>query len=720
MPTITLTDNSSATVNANLLDISIIGKTPESVIHFLRSDVMGVMDQTLDQVQINLISAGFSFEPSFTLPGGAANFQAGSGLTGEIDLYKLAGSGKSSPLFTADQFGTSVEMGDSYYLALAFQLGVNAAASGGVGAYCVQPQITSSVSAKLYVAFAPTAGSYPKLKDALANLCGSFALPSSIDDVKRMATGSVFAFNASGTIKFNGSLDLLVAVNPTATPGVSTSFGPISISAGPSVTVGGGFSLTGEFEVRIWKQSDSVFQLGYYKRRGSSFTVSLDTSVALDVDVGGFAVIEKIYGLLGDSGKLDPAWLKGNVPNAVANQVQSAYQTAIQTKLSIAIDTECDTSLTDQAAFSWKFDLASLDADGVNAFTSAIRGDLTQLMSEKGLPKGISKAGSVLDKIEEREHVLTFNFLGLFDHASIQDSIVDIASKVSEDGQLILTDTAHLTRLSADATPFVKADQLQRVLAEDCVATIGYVAGCGALVPSLQVNYTYFDYENRANVSDLQSFIATAEQLDEAIGNDDWAQLLESTAASQHAYFLAELVYDAKTARGLFLNQDSIPRAIDDYERAGRTATLNAPGIGLSDAFAPWLEDDSKWQQVRDAGTMQNFSSILGVDQILPPQWATVSFAWTLHIVFWAAAMHSAGAALQNLAQYLAAHAGAVSWQDQELTRRRQTFASQLNTAIQKAPLFHDALGLLIMYNAARPAGKCVTIRYGGQSKMYE
>ena len=115
-------------------------------------------------------------------------------------------------------------------------------------------------------------------------------------------------------------------------------------------------------------------------------------------------------------------------------------------------------------------------------------------MRGTSLPAGVSKAGSVFDRMKEAKHTFTFNFLGLFDHASAQDATLDMAIKVSEDGQLIITDTAHLTRLSATATPFVKSDQLRKALAEDCVATVGYAVSLGSLAPQLKVAYSYFDY----------------------------------------------------------------------------------------------------------------------------------------------------------------------------------------------------------------------------------
>src|SRR6201992_3886272 len=103
MATIQLTDSSSAGVNATVPDTSVLEKTPSSVLHFLRSDVMGAMGQTLDRVQLRSLSLGFDYEPSFSLRGGTLPFTAGGGPTGELDLLKPSGDA-ASPLFPQDQF----------------------------------------------------------------------------------------------------------------------------------------------------------------------------------------------------------------------------------------------------------------------------------------------------------------------------------------------------------------------------------------------------------------------------------------------------------------------------------------------------------------------------------------------------------------------------------------------------------------------------------------
>ncbi|WP_263385202.1 hypothetical protein [Granulicella arctica] len=719
MATITLTDTSSALVNATVFDASIIGKTPNSVIHFLRSDVIGALDQTLDQVQINSLSIGFSYQPSFSPSGGTASFTAGGSLTGELDLYKPTSGGASSPLFPDDQFGTVIEMGNNCYLALSFQLALSAGANVTAGAFTLTPSASATGDVKLYQPFNRDAnGVYPTLKNALETLLGSFALPSTLNDLTKLPAGVVITYDAQGSIGFQAELDFLAAVNPTATPGVSQSFGPISITAGPSITVGGGFTLTGEFEARIWKKSDHVVQIGYYKKQGASFTVSYDASVGADVTVGGYDVVAKVYSLLGDSGKLDSAWLSAHVPSSVADDVQAAYESAVETKLSIAIDAECDTSVTNQAAFSWNFDLSTLDANGQSALAAAFKGELTELMKSE-LPAGITKAGSVLDRTSEAKHTFSFNFLGLFDHATVNDATLDMAAKVSEDGQLVITDTAHLTRLAATTTPFIKADQLRNVFAEDCIATIGYAVSFGSFIPTLKVGYSYFSYKSKAHRADLQQFVDTATQLGEDSVAGDWSGTLQSNSISQAASLFASLNYDGTTAKSLFLDQNANPRSVADYQEVGRRALLNTPGLSLSPQFIGSLNNPVVWQQLLNAGTSQNFNQLLGVDLANPPMWAQISFTWTLHIVFWASAMYSAAQALQGVQQYLAQNPGVYPLHDTAFLNRRKTFASQLQRAIQKAPLFDDALGLITVFDAAVPLSKTVSITYAGITKTY-
>jgi hypothetical protein len=279
--------------------------------------------------------------------------------------------------------------------------------------------------------------------------------------------------------------------------------------------------------------------------------------------------------------------------------------------------------------------------------------------------------------------------------------------------------SAHLTRLAATTTPFVKSDQLRNVFAEDCVATIGYAVSLGSVVPTFKVGYSYFSYKSKARSADLQLFVDTATQLGEAAAAGDWAGKLESNSVSQAASLFASLNYDGISGRNLFLDGGANPRSITDYQEVGRKALMNTPGLELNPEFRARLGDPAEWQRLLNAGPSQNFYQILGVDLANPPAWAIVSFTWTVHVIFWASAMHSTGQALQSVLQYLKQNPGINPLQDAGFVRRRKTFAAQMQSAIQKAPLFDDALGLMTIFNGATPLSKTVTITYAGMTETY-
>ena len=258
----------------------------------------------------------------------------------------------------------------------------------------------------------------------------------------------------------------------------ASKYGPISIDAGPSITLGGSFKLLGEFQVRMWNKDDNIVQLGYYKKRGETFTVSFDASAAVDASVKDYDAIAKVYGLLGSAGQLDPEWLKANISASVAGKVEGAYETAVQTRLSIAIDEECDTTITDQAAFSWNFDTRALGDDGQALFLAPLMATFPAFLPAICLA-GVTKAGSVFDHIKDTKHTFTFNFLGLLNYASVEDACLKMVVKASDDGQVVITDKATLSRLNATTTPLVKSDLLREVLIEDFVATMGYVSSSG-------------------------------------------------------------------------------------------------------------------------------------------------------------------------------------------------------------------------------------------------
>jgi hypothetical protein len=301
--------------------------------------------------------------------------------------------------------------------------------------------------------------------------------------------------------------------------------------------------------------------------------------------------------------------------------------------------------------------------------------------------------------------------------------------KVSEDGQVVIADKATLTRLEATATPFIKSDLLRKVLAEEFVATAGYTTSLGHLTSSLVLHYTYYEYQRRAQASDLQTFVGIAAVLTagglgpvDAGRPDparDWAALLHAGASSQAASVLASLTYDNAAANRLFYDGASAVRSAGSYEAVARKALTLTPGLGLHDSFVACLKDDALWSRLVDAGSPGNVYAALGADPAQPPAWAQAAYAWLQHILAWAPAMHSAAVALEEVRAYAGSTPDLDPLKDAGFTHKRQVLASQLRAAVRAAPLFHDALGILTISLAAQPQSTQVSIRYAGKAATY-
>ncbi len=714
MPSISLTDSTSASFDATLLDTALLGTTPHSVLAFLHDKVLGMMEKPLDQVQLESQSLVFNYTPKISLAGGSGTFTGGAGAGGKVDLLKPAPT-----LFAKDQFGTEIPMNGNFYLALAFDLSASASLGGTVCACALNVTDAAKGTATLHVPFSRTAGAFPTLKASLATLLSAYRLPTHVDDLKAWPPGSLFSFDCAGSVGFKGSINMLAAVNPTASLGFSQTAGPISVTAGPAVTVCGSFTLSGEFLVRLWKRDDNTVQLGYYKKTGGALTVAFDGALGADATVGSFDLVAQLYTLLGDKAKLDPAWIKANIPASQADHVRDIFKVAVAKKLSLEVNAEADATFAESAAFAWNFDLRTAAGPAQQALNAAFKGQIDPLLAGGTLPAGVTAAGSVLDRIRETKRTFTFNFLGLFDHASVSDAALDLQTRTTDTGQLILTDTAHVKLLTTDTT-VVSTDKLRQVLDEEGAATVTYAATVGKIVPQLTVMYSFFNYQASAKTDDLQGFLAIARAVTGKDLSAPWTTFLHAGTRSQTAYLEVALKYDVNTASALFLNAGTL-RDPKDYTAAIRHAILlMPPEPALNPAFLAAVHDDKRWAALLNVGDVPDMYPLLGVDRQDPPQWAVAATAWIRQALLWKDPMHAAGQAMQSVSSYLGGHPGADLRHDTAFAQLRLNFANRLRNALQQAPVFPDeASGLLIMCSAAPPAGVALTLNYAGKTVSY-
>ena len=512
---------------------------------------------------------------------------------------------------------------------------------------------------------------------------------------------------------------MLAAVNPTASASFSSTAGPITVTAGPSVTVTGAFTFTGEYEVRLWKRDANTLQLGYYKKLGKSISVSLDASAGGDLEIGSYDLIAKLYGLLGDSGKLDKDWLAKNIPKDQADNVADAYKNAVGKKLSAEIDAECDTTFTDQAAFSWNFDLRTDGSDAQKALTDALEGKIDPLLQQGTLPQGVTRAGSVLDRIRETKRTSP--------STSSASSITPACKTLSFISRPSTPKTATssspipcMPSFSSPPTHPLSVRTSYKVLVDDGTATISYAASFGKFIPSLTVGYTFFDYKGRGNSSDLSLFLQIADGVLGTDASTPWTAILQSGVNSQSASVNAVLNYDATSSAAFFLDSQSQPRPVTDFFFVCRESLLFTPGLGLSDELLDAFRDDAKWNALLDnSGSAQAIFRVLGVDIMNPPVWAHAAVSWVSQTTSWSRKMQTAAQALQNITQYLAQNPQADPTKNPKFQTRRQSFANAVSSAIQAAPIFDNAFGLFVMLHASKPLSKNVSVTYAGKTVTY-
>jgi len=161
----------------------------------------------------------------------------------------------------------------------------------------------------------------PDPGSAIETVLGSFFYRRLWRISAKLPVGAVFAYDAQGSVAFQAQFDFLAGGESHCDAGIARVSGPSAWTAGPSVTIGGGFTLSGEIETRIWKKSADVVQIGYYKKQGSSFTVSFDASAGVDVTVEGYDIVAKLYGSAGRLGTTRQRLVERSRAGRVADDV---------------------------------------------------------------------------------------------------------------------------------------------------------------------------------------------------------------------------------------------------------------------------------------------------------------------------------------------------------------------------------------------------------------
>lgn len=573
----------------------------------------------LDKVPLKSASAGLSFEHD--VPIGINQVEMTVKAEGGGRL-RLVGP-KDKQLFDPELFGEPIKIDDEQFYV---SIGVTAALAANLSAEQRDLgfgfEAGGQVSLAVYKPFAKfgTPGAFKPFVQAVRETASDFVLLGDIEDLAKMSVGLVATVEGGGHLKFSAEAELLSFANPLATvdpPGP----GELNVGAGGSVKVGATYQLFGEYQIRARKLDKQKVRLGFYRKRGKEFTLSVSAQGGVSAGVGGFDLFERVLKAVSKDPETDKKLLEaGGLDAGQIKDIEDAVKAAISRKLELAASFELGASNADEAAFDYEIDLAKLGPEGRQALHKALDGDLTALAGGAvALPTGITLRRSIFAETQKKKHTFKVNLLGVYNFISIGSLKKRMRVMfVPETGELLITDSATATRITA-STSNLAADhaKLRKVMAESFLITAAYrCSKTFSRSPTLEITHSYFELHSKTSRRTMKDNLDVVETLG-LLTKQEKERLLAGPSDFGSTTLYVETAYDDAPATSLFLDANGEARAETEFERAGRDALKLLVQQGDDHDYRRLLgTDEALWKELKTAANPSAFRTIEKVKAI--------------------------------------------------------------------------------------------------------
>lgn len=704
MPTIKLSDQLGATVDAEINPDSTIAKYIKdlSKLKFPKLNFEELKNVTLDQAPVKSLQTGIEFEQPVNIGVDDTEMKIGAGVSGSLRLF----STKDEQLFDPEVFADPINIGPhQFYVGVGTSVTLSSGLTHETGDLSFGFDAGSQITLTSYKLFETVqGGAFPKFVDAVKESIASFSIPGDLEDLAKMPNGSVAAVEGNGNIKLSGTFDMLSVVNPLAVVSLPDPLGELKVSSGNTIKVGAAFEITGAYQIRVHKTGKDKVRLGYYKKRGTEFSVKASASAGASAGVGDFDVIEAVLKAISSDPKVDIDTLKnGGLSDAQIEAIKKVVEAGISRKLELALGLEFSSQDTSEAAFVFEFELDRLDEAGRKALHNALDGDLSALaMNKEDLPAGVQFVRSIFTDIKKKRHALKFNLLGIYNSISV--STLVLKGKVLFDpatGEVIITDSATASRIAASTLNFAADNEkLRKVMAESVLMTVAYKFSklVAHAQPELAITHSYFELHSNTNAADLRNNLDVFEALG-LIEASEKNNLIGGANKFGKTTLLAETSYDDALVNSLFLNNGS-PRSQGEYETAGRRALALLVQSDEDEAFRrkPAV-DDALWKEMSKQGQ----PSFKFIDALRPLNSVALEVVTTDYTVikWWAESMEEMGESLAEMRKFLDEHPG-IDRENKTFKALRKKLGSKLKeVASQTKRQFGDPWGLVAMDQAS-------------------
>ena len=610
MPTIGIVDGFGLDLEAVMNPNSAFAKyfpNPPSL-SVVGQDLASLRNVPLTAFPLKSAQVGLAFKEPATVSSTSPQLAGSAAVDGSLCVFA---AGK---LFDPDPFANPIEIpAGRAYLGLGLQVSVSPGVNIPVGEFVAGFTAGTTVTLTHYKSF-QTTSTAPTFAAALEASLQDFAIPLSVDDMGSLGVGDVATMAGNCTLKLCGTINLLASVNPLAT--LSTPALPgVAVKAGAVIDITATLAIHGDFEVRVHKVADTTVRLGFYRKRGTDFTVQVTPSIGVTAGTTNTDFISAILGAVSPSpfptaDELEQAGLTKEKQQVVV----SALKNAVQRQIELAVQAEIQLLATDESAFLYEINLQGLEPGGKAALEKALRLDLTTLLGPPGTPpSGITEIQSILTSTRKTGHTFSINVLGIYNYASVNDLLLKgtVLTDASS-GAVVITDEANATRVSGAINFLADSDKLRKVLAQSLLITAAY--RCSGLIahgPALKASYWHFASHAKTDRQTMGAYLDSLLALGLITKADEDARLSNlNDFGSSTCYISTD--YDDSLSQSLYLRADGQPRGIDEFERIGRQALQEVLHANADDGYRlSALVSDAAWQDVKTTGgTLNNLAKV--------------------------------------------------------------------------------------------------------------
>ncbi len=596
MQTITLTDQFGLDLDAKPADTSALLKYFQQLpsLQIQNLDLSKVGGLTLDQPALHSLTAGVSFSEPVSLGAGAPALLVAAGthatlavITDTDDLPGQDDSLKNPP--------------DTCYVSFGMDASASATVSVTSGELTFGAAPASKLELVSYSRFPLKSGI--TLAQAVQQTVAGFAIPATAADLADLPAGQIARVALTGKLTVSGTANLLAITNPLASASLPAPLPVVSVSAGGSATIGVSCEIDTEFEIVARMLDTGAVRLGWYRKNGSSVTVTAAVSEGISAGFGTTDLFSQVIGLISADPKADLKELaNAGVPNEQAEAIQSAVKACACRKLEIAVNTAFTVSDSQAATFLYEIIPAALTAESRAAVDQALRGDLTGLHAA-ALP-GVSCVRSIWDTVCKTRVELNVNLLGILNYRSV--ATLALEGKVLYEpatGAMVISDQATAERIQSTQLNFgADTDRLRHVMAESFLITAAYHGTKQVAGPaSLHCSHCFFELEQSTSARDMGCKLLTGVAL--GLLSLDEAAVPAGISDFGRTLFTASADYDGDLVTGMFLDAGGNPLAREWYESAGRAAIqfLVRDGDFDEDRRKPAIDDDL-WNAMKKVG----------------------------------------------------------------------------------------------------------------------